>query len=304
MDKKAVSVFMLTYNQDKYIAQAINGVLMQKTDFPFELVIGEDCSTDKTREICIKYAEKNTDKIKLILNEENLGLGKNYVKTYSACTGKYVAICDGDDYWIDPYKLQNQFDFLENNPDYSIVFTNNKNIYPSGNDDVRDEKTIPEISSFTDIVKANFIASVTVMFKNCSLNLKMQELIEELPYGDWPTYLWVLKDGGKIKFMNEVTAVYRKDFGTSTSLRKIRSKIGETNLLILKALIKESAFQEQKECITKSILKNKTGLMATFIKEGKYLKSFVFFTKLVFKNPWQTVKIYLFAFKRLFYGKA
>src|SRR5690606_17343154 len=98
MREICVSVFMLTYQQKEYIAQAIEGVLMQKTSFKYELVIGEDFSTDGTREICAKYASENPSKIKLLLNERNLGIGENYVRTYKECQGKYVAICDGDDY--------------------------------------------------------------------------------------------------------------------------------------------------------------------------------------------------------------
>ncbi len=118
-----VSIFMLAYNQEQYIGSAIEGVLMQKTNFRTELVIGEDRSTDRTRAICQEYAAQNSEKIKLLLSESNLGLGANYVKTYAECSGKYVAICDGDDYWTDPLKLQKQVDFLEHNKDFSLVYT-------------------------------------------------------------------------------------------------------------------------------------------------------------------------------------
>lgn len=117
-----VSVDMITYNHEPYIKQAIEGVLMQKTNFPFELVIGEDCSTDKTREICLKYKEKYPEKIKLLLPESNLGMTKNFISTLTAATGKYIALCEGDDYWTDPYKLQKQVDFLEANSNYSCCF--------------------------------------------------------------------------------------------------------------------------------------------------------------------------------------
>ncbi|MEE2771243.1 MAG: glycosyltransferase, partial [Bacteroidota bacterium] len=242
MKNFCVSVFMLAYNQEKYIAQAIDGVLMQRTDFPVELVIGEDHSTDVTRGICKSYAAKHPVKIKLLLNENNLGLGKNYVRTYSECTGKYIAICDGDDYWIDPLKLQKQVDFLESQPDFEIVFTNNCNIYPSGINNVRDLSGLPGEGCFEDLIFQNYIASVTAMFRNRPLSESMKSWMRELPYGDWPTYLWILKDGGKIGRIDEVTAVYRKDFGTSTALRKSRSRIGEINLYILEKLKNESEF--------------------------------------------------------------
>jgi len=195
-----VSIFMLTYNQEEFIAQAIEGVLAQKTDFKYQLVIGEDCSTDGTREICLNYAEKYPDKIKLLLNHKNVGLIANYVKTYKACTGKYVAICDGDDYWIDPLKLNKQVNFLENNSEYKIVFTHNLNLYPSGELIERKKDEMGCTTQFQDLVKNNYIPSVTVLFKKEKLTNSVNKWLLKYPYGDWPTYLFILRSGGKIYF--------------------------------------------------------------------------------------------------------
>jgi glycosyltransferase involved in cell wall biosynthesis len=124
--KPLVSVCMITYNHEKFIAEAIDGVLMQKTDFPIELIIGEDCSTDNTRQICIEYKDKYPQIIRLILPEKNLGMMPNFTNTLQACTGKYIALCEGDDYWTDPYKLQKQVDFMEAEEDISMCFHNTK----------------------------------------------------------------------------------------------------------------------------------------------------------------------------------
>lgn len=118
-----VSVKMITYNHEPYIAQAIEGVIMQETDFPIELIIGEDCSTDRTREIVLDYQKKHPDIIRVITSEKNVGMQKNSFRTNKACRGKYIAICEGDDYWIDPLKLRKQVDFLEANSDYGMVHT-------------------------------------------------------------------------------------------------------------------------------------------------------------------------------------
>ena len=296
-----VSIFMLAYNQENYISQAIEGVLMQKTNFKTELVIGEDCSTDSTRSICKRYAKLYSDKIKLLLNDRNLGLGANYVRTYYQCTGKYVAICDGDDYWTDPYKLQKQVDFLEANQDFKIVFTNNRNIYPSGNSDTRDLSNIPEISSFEDLIRGNYIASVTVMFKNVELPETMQKWMLDLPYGDWPTYLLVTKDGGKIRFLDVISATYRKDFGTSKALRKKRCRIGEINIFILQNFRSELMSSEKKELLDISISNLKLGLLACYNKEKKYLKSLKLLAALRQKiNIFRLFRIYLYSLKRAF----
>jgi len=301
MNEICVSIFMLTYNQEDFIAQAIEGVLMQKTDFSIQMVIGEDCSTDNTRNIVREYAQKYPDKIKIILNERNIGLIANYVKTYTQCTGKYVAICDGDDYWIDPLKLQKQVDFLEENLDYSIVYTNNKNLIPSGDVLFSDKKDNLTTTNFDQLVFENYIPSVTALFRNKPLPEEMSKWIQQLPYGDWPTYLWVTVGGGKIYFLDEVTAVYRKNVGTSTVLRQERSKVGEINLLILQNIFKDVAFINRREIVKKSIVKHKTGLMASYNKERHFFKSLMYLSNLIFlANPLYVTKSYFYSLKRNF----
>ena len=94
-----VSVLVATYNQEKYIAQTLDCILMQQCSFEFEIIIGEDCSTDKTREICLEYQAKYPDQIVLCLNEYNKGLLDNYFDIFLKTKGKYIADCGGDDYW-------------------------------------------------------------------------------------------------------------------------------------------------------------------------------------------------------------
>ena len=129
---KKVSVFMITYNHEKYIAEALDSILMQKTDFDFDIVIGEDCSTDATRRIVLEYSRKYPDKIKLLLHNVNVGFISNMMYVLEACTGKYVAMCEGDDYWTDPFKLQKQVDFLEANKEYMLA-THEYRIVKDGN---------------------------------------------------------------------------------------------------------------------------------------------------------------------------
>lgn len=116
-----VSVGILTYNQVNYISQAIESVLLQEVNFDYEIVIADDYSTDGTREIVQSYAEKYPDIIKLILQEENVGLVENSKCLKRKCKGRYRATQEGDDYWVDPLRLQKQVEFLENNPDYVAV---------------------------------------------------------------------------------------------------------------------------------------------------------------------------------------
>jgi len=113
-----VSVCCITYNHEKYIAQAIEGFLLQKTDFQIEILIGEDFSTDNTRQIIQTYQNKHPNLIKILSGEKNAGAAKNLVNVLNNAKGKYLAFCDGDDYWTDGYKLQKQVDFLRNNQNF------------------------------------------------------------------------------------------------------------------------------------------------------------------------------------------
>ena len=127
MDKEIlVTVICLTYNHEKYIRECIDGFVMQKTNFAYEVIIHDDASTDNTAEIIKEYQQKYPDIIIPILQTENqyskkVPIGKTFI--YPRAKGKYIALCEGDDYWIDPYKLQKQVDFLEDNPDYVLSHT-------------------------------------------------------------------------------------------------------------------------------------------------------------------------------------
>lgn len=203
-----VSVDMITYNHEKFIVQAIEGVLMQKTNFRFELVIGEDCSTDRTREICIEYRNKYPDIIKLLLPEKNLGVRENGLATIRACRGKYIALCEGDDYWTDPYKLQKQVDFLEANEEYVLSYTSGYRLKSN------------KLSPWIDVVmqepvkemfyNGTFIRTCTSIFRSSCLKtyLNMSSLLESEIIGDWPLFSY-LSTQGKISFLEDRTSVYR-----------------------------------------------------------------------------------------------
>ncbi len=119
-----VSVKMITYNHASHIRQAVEGVLNQKTDFRFELVIGEDCSTDGTRQIVRQYQQRFPDIVRIVSSDQNVGLYANSKRTHQACRGEYLAFCEGDDYWHDAGKLQRQVDHLVSHSDYVLVHSN------------------------------------------------------------------------------------------------------------------------------------------------------------------------------------
>ena len=122
MMKPLVSICCITYNHEHYIKDALDGFVMQKTDFPFEIVISDDCSKDGTRKVIDEYKAKYPNLMRDISPEQNMGAMRNFWYVQRNAQGKYVAICEGDDFWIDPYKLQKQVDFLEANNDFSMCF--------------------------------------------------------------------------------------------------------------------------------------------------------------------------------------
>ena len=128
-----VTILMPAYNHEKYISQAIESVLAQKTNYPYELLIHDDCSTDTTLTIAQNYATKFSDKIKIFTEEENQGLLKSYKRLIEQSNRKYLAILESDDYWLDENKLQIQIDFLESNSDYGIVAGDIISIDENGN---------------------------------------------------------------------------------------------------------------------------------------------------------------------------
>ena len=218
MNKKEilVSVCMITYNHENYIKETIEGVLMQKTNFPIELIIGEDCSTDNTRKIVLEYADKYPNIIRPLLPEKNLGMMNNFIETMQTATGKYIALCEGDDYWTDPYKLQKQVDFLEANEKVMAVSTNSSVCDLNGNTIQSEKVVIPPdnkegIYNLHDFFDKNFQYSTnTVVFRNLNMDFLTKEIQRmSNPFlGDW--ILWVLLHmQGDFYFLNDVTAAYR-----------------------------------------------------------------------------------------------
>lgn len=215
LDEIKVSVAMTTYNHEEFIAQAIESVLMQQTDFEYELIIGEDCSTDQTRNIVQEYAEKHPNLIKTLLHPHNLGPahspGKhNFVSVLEACQGDYIAILEGDDYWIDPYKLQKQVEFLEANEDYVLVCANALRTSDQNEFTTARLKHI-QLGEFDfsirDLFLRNPVITLTVMFRNYLIK-KFPEIFFVSYHGDWPLYM-LLCQYGKGHFMNQVFGVYR-----------------------------------------------------------------------------------------------
>lgn len=204
-----VSVAIWTYNHEQYIAQAIESALMQRTSFNYEVIIGEDCSTDATRTIVMEYAWKYPERIRLILHERNVGGRDNSLAVLTACQGEFIAALDGDDYWTDPHKLQKQVEFLEAHAECSMCF-HDVSFVSHQNSVVSDSYPPPGKKAFytlDDIVERCFIQTCSVLLRNGLLS-EYLEWFADVTNGDWPLFVMMARRGN-IGFLDEVMASYR-----------------------------------------------------------------------------------------------
>ncbi|WP_395803303.1 glycosyltransferase [Daejeonella sp.] len=209
-----VSICCITYNQEKYIAEALDGFLMQNTNFNYEIIIGDDCSTDATRSIIEDYSERYPGKIQLLTNLKNGGATPNILKTLGTAQGKYIAMCDGDDYWTDSRKLQMQVDFMENNPDSSICCHYSSVIDENGDLVYEDNNPVSLEYTYEDVLlgRKNETRVCTMMMKNNDhlKHIKSQEWFYQVYSADTFFKLYVLSEPkAKLYVLPEIMAVYR-----------------------------------------------------------------------------------------------
>ncbi|MDE5757746.1 MAG: glycosyltransferase, partial [Allobaculum sp.] len=210
-----VAIQCITYNHEPYIRDALEGFVMQKADFPFVAIVHDDASTDNTAEIVKEYAAKYPDIILPIYEEENqyskrdgslshlLHITLNYTRA------KYIALCEGDDYWIDPLKLQKQVDFLESHPNYGMCYTKAKYFF-QGNNQFTDIFGGPN-ETFEQFLMANTVPTLSAVFRHdiqSKYHKEIQPQSKKWSMGDYPLWLFFSHES-KIKLIDNVTGVYR-----------------------------------------------------------------------------------------------
>ena len=251
-NKVMVSVDMITYLHEAYITQAIEGVLMQETNFEYELIIADDCSPDNTEEVVrnIIATHPKGHIIKYFRHDTNIGMQPNGIFALQQCKGKYVAICEGDDYWTDPYKLQKQVDFLEMNPDYSICF-HDVEILKDGVFYKNYITKVPNnVTTVEDLSKGNYIITCSSIFRNFFL---IPDYFKNLNAGDYPLHLLLTKNGEKIYFFEESMGVYRiHQGGIYSSANPLKLSLG--NIHLLTTLINEHRNKIVKENLRKQLV--------------------------------------------------
>ncbi len=228
MTEPLVSICCLCYNHEPYIRECLEGFMMQKTNFAFEVLIHDDASTDKSADIIREYEAKYPDIIKPIYQSENQyskGVGVTRVYQFPRAQGKYIAMCEGDDYWTDPYKLQKQVDFLEANEEYSLIHTNGQDliknklkIWPKWRNGIVEGDVTPEIYYSTIartcsvLFRNEYLSEYLILIKNC----------RSKTIGDWPLFAYYATKG-KFGYIDEPTSVYRHSANSTTRTKNIQN---------------------------------------------------------------------------------
>ena len=225
-----LSVAMITYNQERYIGQAIESILAQKVNFDYEIVIGEDCSTDGTRVVMLDFQRRYPERIVTILRPRNIGGLRNIESVLAACCGQYVAFLEGDDYWTSMDKLQKQVDFLDTHPDRAICCHRVKFLNETGSAEV-DVHPLLAAGPYTieDLLKWNFVVTCSTVARR-DLMRPLPPSLSKVKAGDWARYALVARHG-KIELMDEIMATYRvhpAGMWTSMSSANQAQEIGRT----------------------------------------------------------------------------
>ncbi|WP_179351887.1 glycosyltransferase [Winogradskyella vidalii] len=216
MSEPLVSVRFMVYNNEPYIREAIESILMQQTNFKVEIVVGDDFSTDNTLDIIKSYCDTENIHINILDRpiggdywkvRQKLGRLYNFKNIVDNCQGKYIALCDGDDYWTDPLKLQKQVDFLEGNLEYNICFHSVKLFDEDSRTFVKDSITrkVDLTTTVVNLAKGNYMHTPSVVLRN---NFRIPQWFNKVTIGDWALYMIAIKEG-KIKKIEEEMAVYR-----------------------------------------------------------------------------------------------
>ena len=233
-----VSTIVITYNQERYVAQALQSIIDQVTDFRHEIIVADDSSQDDTQNIISRFAEKYPDVIKPILRNKNIGAWENFTDAIQKAKGEYIALCEGDDYWINTRKLQKQVNFLRKHSDYSLCF---HPVLVHYEDSELEDAVFPKKKTgFTvkGLLKSNYIQTNSVLYRKRDYT----KLAKNIMPGDWYLHLYHASFG-KIGFINEVMSTYRRHsaglwWESRGDITKIWRKYGVGHLILYREMLR------------------------------------------------------------------
>ena len=288
-----ISILVVTYNHEAYIGQCLDSILMQQTAVDFEIIVGEDCSSDNTRKICEDYAQKYPDKIRLFLRSREDVIyingrptGRfNMIQNLKAAKGDYIAVIEGDDYWTDPHKLQKQLDFLKNNEQCSLCChaqvkeLNGDRIADPRTDNLKDGGLYKASDLFAFQLQPQLR---TVFFKNCLSPQEIEgDFFRTSIYGDF-ALCFMLAKYGQIGFVDEVMAVYRlHEQGYAARSLKTDMDYANSRLELVKIWCQARAFSEvDRAAFKKGVMKLYGQVIARIGRKKALTKTLIHWNKM------------------------
>jgi glycosyltransferase involved in cell wall biosynthesis len=260
MLKPMVSICCMTFNHEKYLQQCLDGFVMQKTTFPFEILVHDDASTDKTAEIVKEYEVKYPHLFRCVYQKENQFAKQNTLFNIllPMASGKYIALCEGDDYWTDQFKLQKQIDFLENHHEFSMSCHNievNGNVFQASY-----IKNVKEFYTAKELASGEIaISTLSIVFRNYKLTYP--DFFSKTPVGDFPLFV-LLSQYGRIKYFPEIMGVRRVH---ENGLWSAADKSTKLSYLLITVYYMIGNYNEE---INKILIQYHLRLIAESIKEG------------------------------------
>jgi glycosyltransferase involved in cell wall biosynthesis len=282
MKSVKVSVSLITYNHEKYIAECLDSIVNQVVDFDFEIIVADDCSKDRTPEIVADYASRYPDLIKPILRKTNLGLVGNAISTIEACSAPYIALMEGDDFWVDEHKLQIQSDYLDKNLDCALCFTNNYTFYEDKPGYKRtffsDKNRPPEKFDLDFFVNNNVtIPNNTKMFRREVQPKNFPDWYYHAVSWDWMLHI-MQASHGNIGYIDRITLAYRRHNEAAMFENSINILLN--SITITPFINKYLGYKYNQRF--KNLWWEYHEVAFEYFKSGSFLKSFIYYTKYVF----------------------
>ncbi len=282
-----VSVCVVTYQHKDFIRQCLDSILSQRVNFSYEIIIGEDGSTDGTREICQQYAEHYPDKVRLFLRSRSEVIyingrpsGRfNFIESYKATRGTYIALCEGDDYWTNNDKLQKQVTFLETNPDFTLTHTNVDHVDKVGNVTLPAPLHYKEVMTHDEVAGQITVQTLTMVFRRSALASFPPEYYKIFNADVFIVAL--LSEKGKVKFFTEVMGAYRKHGGgTFTGIDFMQKQSNKLDSLT--ALLHHFPSPKVKSGLRNSISRTYGRILYTLLSSHQYADFFRFLKKTIY----------------------
>jgi glycosyltransferase involved in cell wall biosynthesis len=292
VDKPKVSVCMITFQHAEFLRQSLGSVMEQKTDFDFEVVLADDCSTDGTDRIALEFQQKFPERVRVLLARENLGRHTkgghiNLLRALQACRGEYVAILEGDDYWIDPEKLAIQVEYMDRHPDCAVTTHNMNILYPNGFKEISRTHVTQTVYNLEEILEHFIVPTASVMIRRSLLPLPFPPWAYELPGLAGYLVYHAMRGGGHMKFFPQVMGVYRMHpGGVHSHLTNLRQN---QNGLRGRDLLRRNMFPKSR-ALARLIRRFATNVFLNHMMDRSYGEARAVARRYLWKSAWRHPK--------------